>query len=168
MNFVNSKTAKLFIKFSFLIAAAQIAGAWEVDLSRRKLDFERVQDQNRMPASSTDVTDQILNLDQLISPAMPVQDIVIMNTDKGFIPDKVHVRKGQSYRFHLVNVNSEKRNVSFIMDEFAENHSTPFAANKTFELRPQKVGEFSFHCPETSYRGRLIVIDSSERKPASH
>jgi len=95
-----------------------------------------------------------------------VQDIVILNTDKGFIPEKVVVRKGEVYKIHLVNVHSEKKNISFILDDFAESHSTPFAKEKKFELKPKKAGEFSFHCPETSFHGRLIVVES-ERKPAS-
>lgn len=165
MNSVNSKTASLYIKIVIGTFVFLPAIAWEVDMSRRKLDFERIEDNSRMPASAEQKL-PVFDLEQMVLPSLPTQDVVILNTDKGFVPEKIYVRKGEAYRIHLVNVNSEKKNVSFILDEFAESHSTPYAKTKTFELKPQKTGEFSFHSPETSYRGRVIVIDS-ERKPAS-
>ena len=166
MNSVNSKTVNLCIKIltAFLVFAP--AFAWDVDMSRRKVDFERITDRNRLPASVEISSPVSLNLDELVLIPQPLQDIVILNTEKGFVPEMIHVRKGGTYRIHLVNTNNEKRNVSFILDGFAENHSTPFAQEKVFELKPQKTGEFGFHCPETSYRGRVIVVDT-ERKPAS-
>jgi hypothetical protein len=165
VNFVNSKIAKPFISFWLPLLFMGMAKAWDVDMSRRKLDFDRVSDQNRLPASETTVSSPF-QVEEMLAPMQPQQDIVILNTEKGFIPDRVVVRKGESYRIHLVNVHPEKRNVSFILDDFAENHSTPFAKEKLFELRPKRPGEYAFHCPETSFRGRVIVIDQ-ERKPAS-
>lgn len=168
MNSANSKTVKLFIKIvPFVFVTAQVQ-AWEVDLSRRKTDFDRITDQNRLPASQT--TSEMpmgFKIEELIPSTQATQDIVILNTDKGFIPEKVVVRKGEAYTIHLVNVHSEKKNISFILDDFAESHNTPFAKEKQFELKPKKSGEYSFHCPETSFHGRLIVIDT-ERKPASN
>lgn len=166
MNSVNSKSVKLFIKILCFVLVAAQAQSWEVDMSRRKLDFDRVSDQNRLPASTQTTTSSPFNVEELIPSMLPTQDIVILNTEKGFIPEKIVVRKGEAYRIHLVNVHPEKKNISFILDDFAESHSTPFAKEKLFDLRPKKSGEFSFHCPETSFRGRVIVIDD-ERKPAS-
>ena len=165
MNSVNSKTVKLFTKIFVLVLIGVQAQSWDVDISRRKLDFDRVSDQNRLPASEKTVSTGF-SVESLLPSNLPVQDIVILNTDKGFIPEKVVVRKGEVYKIHLVNVHAEKKNISFILDDFAESHSTPFAKEKQFELKPKKSGEFSFHCPETSYHGRLIVIES-ERMPAS-
>jgi plastocyanin domain-containing protein len=150
------------LSFAFLAGQAR---AWDIDMSRRKADFDKISDQNRLPASEK-TSSPGFNVEELIPNTQPVQDIVILNTDKGFIPEKVVVRKGEAYKIHLVNVHPEKKNISFIMDDFAESHSTPFALDKEFELHPKKAGEFSFHCPETSFRGRLIVIDT-DRKPAS-
>lgn len=166
MNSVNSKTVKLFIKIVLFILVGAQAQSWDVDMSRRKLDFDRISDQNRLPASEQTFVPPVFNVEELMPTSQPTQDIVILNTDKGFVPEKVVVRKGDAYRIHLVNVHSEKKNISFILDDFAESHNTPFAKEKQFELKPKKSGEFSFHCPETSYQGRLIVIDS-DRKPAS-
>lgn len=167
MNFVNFKTAKLFTSILFLTLLSTSSFAWEVDMSRRKVDFDRIEDRKREPAS-VDVTDSFLSLQKIIEPALPIQDVVIMNTENGFVPERVHLRKGQNYRVHLININEQKRNVSFILDDFVENHSTPYALKKSFEIKPEKTGEFVFHSPETSFRGRLIVVDpTSARTPAS-
>ena len=173
MSSVNFKTVKLFTKIFFIVAATAVglsivdvqAHAWDIDMSRRKIDFDKVSDQSRLPASETVVAPGF-SVEDLMPSTQPVLDIVILNTDKGFVPEKVVVRKGETYKIHLVNVHSEKKNISFILDDFAESHNTPFAKEKLFDLKPKKAGEFSFHCPETSFHGRLIVIDS-ERKPAS-
>ena len=173
MSSVNFKTVKLFTKIFLILAATAVglsivdvkAHAWEVDMSRRKLDFDKVSDQSRLPASEKIVSPGF-NIEELLPSTQPVQDIVILNTEKGFVPEKVVLRKGETYKIHLVNVHNDKKNISFILDDFAESHNTPFAKEKQFDLKPKKTGEFSFHCPETSFHGRLIVIDS-ERKPAS-
>ena len=53
MNFVNSKTVQTCTKFilsGILTFLAIQTFAWEVDFSRRELDFKSV-DENRLPAS---------------------------------------------------------------------------------------------------------------------
>lgn len=167
MNFANFKIVSLCIKTFLCLLLTAPAWGWEVDLSRRKTDFERIEDRSRQPAS-VDVTETFLNIQKWIEPALPVQDVVILNTENGFVPDRLHLRKGQNYRVTLVNLNQKKRNISFILDDFAENHATPYAEGKAFEIKPQKTGEFVFHSPETTFRGRMIVVDpSSTRTPAS-
>lgn len=166
MSSVSFKIAKLCISFFAFFGSISIAKAWDVDLSRRKTDFDRIEDRKRSPAS-VDVKDSVLGLSALVEPMLPVQDVVIMNTATGFVPDTLHLRRGQNYRLHVVNINEQKRNVSFILDDFAESHATPYATEKSFEIKPQKIGEFIFHSPETSYRGRLVVVDPAPRAPAS-
>ncbi|MBX2988762.1 MAG: cupredoxin domain-containing protein [Bdellovibrionaceae bacterium] len=142
------------------------ASAWEVDLSRRQLDFDRVTNQSRLPAS-TQVTETVGLLDQALESSGPTQDIVIMNTDKGFVPEAVHLRKGGSYKIHVVNVNSKDRNVSFVLDAFSEHHNTLFGQAKTFTVTPKQDGVFTYQCPETAAQGRLVIMPS-DRKPASN
>ncbi|GIL18243.1 MAG: hypothetical protein BroJett040_19940 [Oligoflexia bacterium] len=96
----------------------------------------------------------------------PTQDIVIINTEKGFVPETVRVKKGQNYRFHVVNVNDKEKNVSFMLDAFAQHHATYFGLEKSFTLQPKMEGIYSFHCPETAKQGKIIVT-TDERKPAS-
>lgn len=172
MSSSNSKIAiactSLFA-IAFMFLNARPARAWEVDMSRRKMDFDRVTDQNRLPASvATDETKAVFG--SVFNSIEPTQDIVILNTAKGFVPDTVRVKKGSSYRIHVVNVNQKDKNVSFILDAFSEHHNTVFGQERTFNLSPKVDGVFSYQCPETAVQGKFIVISNSdaERKPASN
>jgi plastocyanin domain-containing protein len=139
-------------------------------MSRRRLDFNRVTDQNRLPASTT-VDETTTLFGQVFDSVEPTQDIVILNTDKGFVPETVRVKKGSSYRIHVVNVNSKDKNVSFVLDAFSEHHNTVYGQDRTFNINPKVDGIFSYQCPETAMQGKFIVISNtpdSERKPASN
>lgn len=168
MNSLNSKIAAAICTSLLLITP--VTRAWEVDLSRRQLDFNRVTDQSRLPASTT--TDETQSLfGQVFDSVEPTQDIVILNTEKGFVPDTIRVKKGNSYRIHVVNVNQKDKNVSFVLDAFSEHHNTVYGQERVFNLNPKADGVFSYQCPETAVQGRVIVISNSsdsERKPASN
>lgn len=153
-----------------LLLTASIVQAWEVDMSRRQLDFSRVTNQSRLPASTTvDETQSLFS--QAFDSVEPTQDIVILNTEKGFVPDTIRVKKGSNYRIHVVNVNNKDKNVSFVLDAFSEHHNTVYGQLRVFNLNPKADGVFSFQCPETAKQGRLIVISNSTdagRVPASN
>lgn len=174
MSFVNIKIVLNCIKIGLICSVASSAFAWEVDFSRRQVDFSRVQNEDRLPAS--------IREDQSVSPLTsvfesvgPSQDIVIMNTDKGFIPATIHLKKGNSYRIHVVNVNNKEKNISFVLDAFSEHHNTVFGEQKTFSVTPKMDGIFSYQCPETAVQGKFIVSSDesssgpvvTSRKPAS-
>jgi len=107
--------------------------------------------------------------DALFDAGEPVQELVIINTEKGFVPSTVRVRKGGRYMIHVVNVNEKEKNVSFILDGFSEHHATYYGKLKSFRLEPRKEGVYSFQSPETSAEGRLIVFNPeiSIRAPAA-
>jgi hypothetical protein len=86
------------------------------------------------------------------------QEVVILNTESGFVPSSVRIRRGLKYRIHVVNVNEKEKNVSFVLDGFAEHHSTFFGKMRSFELQPSKEGVFSYQSPETGSEGKLIVL----------
>ncbi len=166
MNLLNSKIATVCTSLIFFGALAQ---AWEVDMSRRQLDFSRISDQSRLPAS-TEVDETQTLFGQVFDSVEPTQDIVILNTEKGFVPETIRVKKGNSYRIHVVNVNPKEKNISFVLDAFSEHHSTVYGQERTFSLHPKVDGIFSYQCPETAVQGRVIVMSNSsdgERKPAS-
>lgn len=153
----------LFILFSVIQVSVK---AWELDMSRRQKELSH----SRMPAS---VVDQVPKKeDGLVSnffeSVEPTQEIVILNTEKGFVPETVHLKKGQNYKIHIVNVNDKEKNTSFILDAFSEHHATYFGQEKSFALAPKAEGIFSFQCPETAKQGRLVIVSDSERKPASN
>ncbi|MBV2168376.1 MAG: cupredoxin domain-containing protein [Bdellovibrio sp.] len=149
---------------------SQTAMAWEVDFSRRQVEFNRVKNEDRLPASIQE--DQSVSiLSKVFESVEPTQDIVIMNTDKGFVPDTVRLKKGSNYRIHVVNVNGKEKNVSFVLDAFSEHHNTVFGEQKTFYVTPKTDGIFSYQCPETAVQGKFIIYSdagSADRKPASN
>lgn len=152
------------------VLGVSTAAAWEIDFSRRQVDFKRVEEKSRLPASVQIETTHETQLQRVLESLEPAQDIVIMNTAKGFVPDTVHLKKGQRYRIHVVNVNQSSKNVSFIMDAFSEHHATFYGQQTSFEVNPQVEGIFSYQCPETAVQGKLVVYtmaDPSLRQPAS-
>jgi hypothetical protein len=158
--------AKHFIRFcTFVSAALFFVGAhaeWTVDLSRRTQNT-RTKDL-REPASSelpiiapdgrvtvptTMSSDQMQPpppsfFESLFRSGEISQEIVVLNTDKGFVPSTLRLRKGLNYQIHVVNVNEKEKNVSFVLDSFSEHHATYYGKIKSFVIRPQKEGVYKF------------------------
>lgn len=95
----------------------------------------------------------------------PIQDIVILNTERGFVPNTIRVRKDGRYMIHVVNVNEKEKNVSFILDGFSEHHATFFGKVKSFKMEPRKEGVYSFLSPETAVEGKFIVFAQGPDAP---
>ncbi len=162
---------KLFISLCLLFAAGASFADWKVDFSRRQQQTRS--EDLREPASS----DTPIPLDppktgffkSLFESGQIAGEIVVLNTDKGFVPSTIHVKKGLAYQIHIVNVNEKDKNVSFVLDSFSEHHATFYGKIKTFMIRPQKEGVFKFVSPETAAQGKLVVIPGSaeNRTPAS-
>lgn len=168
--------AKLCTSVLLFALTGQVASAdgWKVDFSRRQQQT-RTQDL-REPASVSselpiDVAPQTQPsfFESLFQPSDIAQEIVVLNTDKGFVPSTIRVKKGMNYQIHIVNVNEKEKNVSFVLDSFSEHHATFYGKIKSFVIRPQKEGVFKFNSPETSAQGKLVVIPSAPegRLPAS-
>jgi hypothetical protein len=142
------------------------AEEWKVDLSRRLPQVKK--DDMREPAS-VENTGEPGFFDSVFQTSDPAQEIVVLNTDKGFIPSQIRVRQGQTYRIYVVNVNENEKNVSFVLDAFSEHHATFYGKLKSFMIKPQKEGVFRFVSPETSAAGKLVVApdEKNGRLPAS-
>ncbi len=156
MNTASIRIVRLFISSIVFFGTLQIR-AWEIDMSRRQLEFTDVKEVDQAVKSQNTVTTVF---ESIFEPSGATQDIVIMNTDKGFIPETVTLRKNQAYRFHIVNVNEKNKNISFKFDAFSENHNTVFGKPKVFQVQPKQEGIFSFHCPETESKGKVVIINS--------
>lgn len=156
---------------------------WSVDLSRRTQHM-RKQELDRAPAAlrkageseGVKVVDpasiptegkepERSFVDKIFDPGEPTQDIVILNTDRGFVPNTIRIRKDGRYMVHVVNVNEKEKNVSFILDGFSEHHATFFGKVKSFRLEPRREGVFSFMSPETAVEGKFIVFSSGPQAP---
>lgn len=173
----------LILTSTFILIAGIFSSAahaeWAVDLSRRTQHMrkqemvpnydrgdrvERAGDvEDRAPASvrtfeGEEPKTELSFVERILDPGEPSQDIVILNTDRGFVPNTIRVRKDGRYTVHVVNVNEKEKNVSFILDGFSEHHATFFGKVKTFKLEPKKEGVYSFLSPETAVEGRFIVF----------
>lgn len=160
--------AKLFIEFALaLTVCSAVAEEWKVDLSRRLPEVKK--DDLRAPASDGNVEPQPTLIDAVFQTSDPAQEIVVLNTDKGFIPSQLRVRQGQTYKIYIVNVNEAEKNVSFVLDAFSEHHATYYGKIKSFTIRPQKEGVYKFVSPETAAQGKLVVApeEKNGRLPAS-
>lgn len=137
-----------------LILISLEASAFELDLSRRR---RKVSDQAESKVPST-VSAQKNAVTEFLTGTEARQEIVILNTEKGFVPSRLSLKRGGFYTIHIVNVNPKEKNVSFILDAFSEHHSTFYGSITSFDVKPAQEGVFSYQCPETSSEGKLIVI----------
>lgn len=185
---VKLPSSKTLVVLSFFVAAVLFSQAslaeWSIDLSRRTQQM-RKQELNRSPAAvkrfdgegaqeinveglpvNEDAEPDRSFVDRIFDPGEPTQDIVILNTERGFVPNTIRIRKDGRYMVHVVNVNEKEKNVSFILDGFSEHHATFFGKVKTFKLEPRKEGVYSFMSPETAVEGRFIVFTSGPNAPS--
>src|SRR4051812_27578223 len=103
-----------------LILFSLESSAFELDLSRRR---KKTIDQSESKVPSS-VSPQKNAVTEFFSGSETKQEIVILNTEKGFVPTRLSLKKGVLYTIHIVNVNIKEKNVSFILDAFSEHHST--------------------------------------------
>lgn len=148
---------KGFYIFCTLLLATPAFAEWTIDLSRRQKDLERL-DREALLAKEKEQNP----IDQIFEREQPKEEVVIANTDKGFVPNTLRLKKDQSYQVTVVNVNKSKKNVSFMLDAFAEHHGTFFGDVVTFTVRPQKEGLFTYYCPEAEFTGKVLVYNPDE------
>lgn len=151
--------------------------AWDIDLSRRQTELAKIENV-RMPTSETVSLKKVEKstdaeiveaLKNVINPAEISKEIVILNTESGFVPDVVQVKKGEAYKIHIVNLNMKEKDISFLMDSFTQSHNTIYGNLRTFTIEPKVEGVFSYQCPETGAQGKLVVVPEKivTRKTAS-
>lgn len=145
---------KLFMMLVVTMVSASALAEWKVDFSRRAEDLKRM-DMEDLATPSNPLT-------AIFEKEQPSQEIVIANTDKGFVPKTLNLKKGQTYQISVVNVNKSKKNVSFMLDAFAEHHGTYFGEVVSFTVKPQKEGLFQFYCPEAEFVGKVLVNGSDK------
>lgn len=162
---------KAFLFSLFFFVQVTVHAQWDIDLSRRQTDFTRIENQ-RMPASNVEYpsksdADILAALKKVVNPVEPSQEIVILQTDKGFVPEMVHLKMNDVYKIHVVNMNEKEKNVSFVMDAFSQIHNTVYGTMKTFTIQPKIEGVYSFQSPETGFMGKVVITPDATRKLAS-
>lgn len=155
---------KVLIAIAVVTFVARSVLAFEIDFSRRTQFLKNKEIQTQVqPVQSTPEPTSVQAVKNNFEHS---QDVVILNTDKGFVPKNLSLKEGVKYKIHVVNVNEKEKNVSFIMSAFAEHHGTYYGEIKTFEVTPTKEGVYTYQCPETSLEGKVVVIPQ-ERSIAS-
>ncbi len=175
MNSVNFKTEKnytssylkYFLFSFFYFIQVTVHADWSIDLSRRQTDFTRIENQ-RMPAATNVTVDEGKNdseifsaLKKIVNPVEPSVEIVIMQTETGFVPAMIHLKKDEVYKIHIVNLNSKEKNVSFMMDAFSQTHNTVYGVVKSFTIQPKIEGVYSYQSPETGALGKVVIVPTN-------
>lgn len=151
-----------FTSFGLLLFASVASFAdWKVDFSRRSDQMDKYEVESNVTYSDKSSS----FVDSLFKKVVPTEEVVILNTEQGFVPSTIRVKAGIQYRFIVVNVNETARNISFVMDAFSEHHSTYYGKLKSFYVSPKKAGIYTFVSPETSAQGRLIVQPTFKDNP---
>ncbi|MCB9072075.1 MAG: cupredoxin domain-containing protein [Bdellovibrionaceae bacterium] len=148
---------KLFILLSMMLTTYSAFADWKIDLSRRQKDLQRLE-QDSLFAKEKNLNP----LEQIFEKEEPKEEVVIANTNHGFVPQTLRLRKDHVYQVTVVNVNKDKKNVSFMLDAFSEHHGTFFGDEVTFTVRPQKEGTYSYYCPEAEFTGKVLVYNPDE------
>lgn len=170
MSTPNITLAKICSSAALLFTLSLAHAEWKVDFSRRT---QETRGQDLREPASVDTPPVAAPppsfFESLFQTGDVAQEIVVLNTDKGFVPSSIRVKKGLNYQIHVVNVNEKEKNVSFVLDSFSEHHATFYGKIKSFVIRPQKEGVYKFVSPETSAQGKLVVYPSGpeSRVPAS-
>ncbi len=151
----------------FILATVFTSGAkasdWKIDFSRRynpdqKVEIHVPPHPVKAPISLTETP--VLFVKDVLLENDSAPEIVILNTERGFVPSTVSLEEGKAYRFHIVNVNEEQKNISFVMEAFSQHHGTYYGKIQTFTVRPEKSGIFRFSSPETAALGKMVVSPS--------
>ena len=157
-----------FLFFLIIFSSHTVNAEWGVDFSRRTKELRK--NEYTTPTSAKE-SESVF--DFIFATGEPIQDVVVLNTETGFVPATIRAQEGRQYRIHIVNVNEKEKNVSFVLDAFSEHHATYYGKIKSFIINPQKEGIYTFQSPETSSQGRLVVYPAKQnarigvRSPAS-
>jgi hypothetical protein len=147
----------LFVVLIMLIA--EKGRAWDVDFSHHQ--SQEAQQKFTAPAheaAPASESEYVSTVHKNQNEKFPRQEIVILNTEKGFVPNDVPLHKGQHYRVHVVNINESRKNLSFVLDGFDRHEATYYGQIKTFDVDPEREGVFEFECPETTSLGKVVVF----------
>jgi hypothetical protein len=91
--------------FTILVSFSLTAFAdWKIDLTRRQKDLKRMELEDMVADEKKQGP-----LEQIFEKEMPKEEVVIANTDKGFVPNILRLKKDQIYQVSVVNVNKNKK-----------------------------------------------------------
>jgi len=142
-----------------------MAFSWDIDFSRRASEIN-TKSNDTLAWPSTQISDGEFfsesPLKKILTSFDVGQVISILQTEEGFVPSTLRLRKDISYKIYIVNVNEKFKNASFILDSFGQSFGTYFGKYKNFDLNPKVDGTFTFFSPETGAQGKIIVFSDKD------
>ena len=79
----------------------------------------------------------------------------------GYQPAAMRVKVGTTLRLNITRRESSTCGEEIIFSDFGQRVHLPEGKTVTVELRPEKVGEYDYHCAMGMYRGKLLVEAAS-------
>lgn len=77
--------------------------------------------------------------------------------DGGYKPSVIKIKKGQRTKIILLRKDENSCLEDFILSDFKIKKYLPVGQRVSFEITPDRVGEFSFHCGMNMFHGKIIV-----------
>ena len=81
-------------------------------------------------------------------------DIVV---DGGYKPQTIKVKKGEEITLTLLRKDPNSCLEEFILPDFKIKKYLPLNKKVEITFKPEKVGEFGFHCGMNMYHGKVVV-----------
>ena len=77
--------------------------------------------------------------------------------DGGYKPSVIKIKRGQKTTVSLLRKDPNTCLEEFILPDFKVSKFLPVGKSVSFEITPDKTGEFSFHCGMNMFHGKVIV-----------
>lgn len=86
-----------------------------------------------------------------------VKDSIDIVVDGGYIPSVIKIKKGQKTVVSLLRKDTNSCLEDFVLSDFKIKEYLPLNKKVSFEITPNKSGEFIFHCGMNMFHGKVIV-----------
>ena len=107
MNLWTLRVVRLFTNLGAVFSVALFVGlpaeGWDVDFSRRAKQTEnKMVEELRWPSGMKTAEELFADrpMNEIFQSVEPAQSIVVLNTDNGFIPDTIRLRKDANYKIN--------------------------------------------------------------------
>jgi plastocyanin domain-containing protein len=81
-------------------------------------------------------------------------DVIV---DGGYVPSVIKIKKGQKTKITLLRKDENSCLEDFILSDFKIKEYLPLGKKVSFEITPDKLGEYGFHCGMNMFHGKVVV-----------
>lgn len=82
-----------------------------------------------------------------------------IKVDGGYSPSSIMIKKNKSVTLKILRTDPSDCLQDLIIPEWKIKKSLPLNKEIAIDLKPDKVGEFPFHCGMNMFHGKIIVRD---------